>query len=142
MNTQESGPRRQRAAAYGVALDGAGAVLLVHGIRGKWYLPGGGIRHGEHPTDALQREFGEETGLSVLIDSLVTVISDLVTQDGVTWHSIRLVYRVTVSGGILRAEIGGSTAEPRWVAMHAARELPLMPFVADVLADMAGPLRP
>lgn len=129
--------RRQRVAAYGVALDEAGAVLLVHGIRGRRYLPGGGIRHGEHPVEALQREFGEETGLVIAVGNLITVMSDLTTQDKVTWHSIRLVYRVTVRDGTLRAEISGSTVEPRWMTLHAAQRLALMPFVADVLAKMA-----
>lgn len=128
--------RRQRVAAYGVARDDAGAVLLVRGVRGRWYLPGGGVRHGEHPVEALQREFGEETGLTVVVEDLITVMSDLVPEDDVMWHSVRLVYRVTVVGGLLRAEIGGSTVEPRWAAISDGLDLPLMPFVADILGGM------
>ena len=62
--------QRRRIGAYGVCQDADGRVLLARGsARGRrpgvWQLPGGGVEHGEHPADAVVREFAEETGLTV-----------------------------------------------------------------------------
>lgn len=59
---------RRYVGAYGVLVRDS-AVLLVKKMRGPYVgsldLPGGGIEHGEHPDDAVRREFEEETGLLV-----------------------------------------------------------------------------
>ena len=39
--------------------------LVVQEEDGRWELPGGGIDHGELPTDALRREINEEMSLTV-----------------------------------------------------------------------------
>lgn len=62
--------QRRRIGAYGVCHDGDGRVLLVRAsarsVRpGTWFLPGGGLAHGEHPADAVVREVAEETGLQI-----------------------------------------------------------------------------
>jgi len=63
----EGAERRQRVAAYGVCIDASGRVLLARAalsltIAGRWFLPGGGLDHGESPVAGLEREFEEETG--------------------------------------------------------------------------------
>ena len=60
-------PRAQRFAAYAVANDRGGRLLLTriaHGYpdAGRWHLPGGGTDYGEQPAAALIRELAEETG--------------------------------------------------------------------------------
>lgn len=64
---------RRRRAARVVLVDGAGRVLLLRNSpdldsdgRGYWYLPGGGIRHGESIEAAAGRELREETGIRAL----------------------------------------------------------------------------
>jgi ADP-ribose pyrophosphatase YjhB (NUDIX family) len=49
------------------AFDEHGRVLLVRHSYGPpvWTLPGGGIRRGEHPEQAMLREIGEELGCSL-----------------------------------------------------------------------------
>ena len=47
-------PERQRIAAYGVCVDPQGRLLLARAapalsLRGRWFLPGGGVDHGETP---------------------------------------------------------------------------------------------
>ena len=47
----------------GPAAAGPGRPSLT--LRGRWFLPGGGVQHGENPADALRREIAEESGLTV-----------------------------------------------------------------------------
>jgi len=124
----------RRITAYGVCLDAEGRVLLTHSspladLPDVWQLPGGGIDHGEHPADAVVREFFEETGLVVAVTGLRAVISD------VLWgrHTDRVIYDVAVRGGTLRNEPDGTTDLATWFAMSEVPELELMSFTAETL---------
>ena len=46
-----------------IIISGSGRLLLGINQEGNYMLPGGGIKEGEHPVDALLREIKEETGL-------------------------------------------------------------------------------
>jgi len=129
----------RRVGAYGVCRDGAGRVLLAHNSRlssfpGLWTLPGGGVDQGEHPDDAVVREFAEETGLRVRIDGLRTVTADVARLPGGDLeHTDRIVYDVTVVGGSLRDEAEGTTDLVAWVEPAELAGRPLMPFTARLL---------
>ena len=74
--------QRRRIAAYGLCRDDEGRVLLVRASErsanaGRWFLPGGGVEHGEHPADAVVREFAEETGLRVAVLGVRDVVTDV-----------------------------------------------------------------
>ena len=72
--------KKQRVAAYGVCINDDDEILLARwlGPNGKrWILPGGGIDHGEHPHDAVIREFEEETGFQVEVLRLIGIDSEL-----------------------------------------------------------------
>jgi 8-oxo-dGTP diphosphatase len=123
-----------------VCRDGEGRTLLTRNspaseFAGLWSLPGGGVEQGEHPDDAVVREFAEETGLTVRIDALRTVTADVVRlpRRGDLEHTDRIVYDVSPYGGELRAEIGGTTDLVAWVGRAELDRLTLMPFTADVL---------
>ena len=104
----------QRVAAYGLARDDD-RLLLVQIGSGEWMLPGGGVEHGEHPEQALVREWREETGLDVVPGALLHVGSDHRTiRRNTDFHCVYLVYAVTVTGGTLRAEPDGTTTAPTW----------------------------
>ena len=136
----------RRISAYGVVHDDSGRLLLVRGsdqstFPGSWNLPGGGIEHGESPTNALTREFVEETGLTVEVDSLVDVRSDLVlspTGDRLT-HFDRIVYDVRVTGGEVRDEAEGTSDGARWFAKDELSEITLLPWLARFLDYPTGP---
>jgi 8-oxo-dGTP pyrophosphatase MutT (NUDIX family) len=131
--------RRQRVAVYGVCRDAGGRYLLVRAaahltVAGDWFLPGGGIDHGEDPETALRRELVEETGLVVEVGPLLGVLSDVFDlPDGTSLHTVRLVYRIEATAGELRPEVGGSSDEARWVPPDEARGLPLRPYVRTAI---------
>jgi 8-oxo-dGTP diphosphatase len=135
-------PERQRIAAYGVCVDGEDRLLLARAapslrMQGRWFLPGGGVDHGEHPTDACRREFEEESGLTVVLGPLLDVLSDVrMLHEGVNLHTVRLIYRVESWEGTLRAETGGTTDAIRWVERGELATLPLAHYVEKVVATL------
>jgi 8-oxo-dGTP pyrophosphatase MutT (NUDIX family) len=117
-------------------------VLLVRAARyltvaGRWFLPGGGIDHGEEPIAALRREFAEETGLDVEVGALRGVLSDVFTlPDGASLHTVRIVHSIDSYSGTLRDEEGGSSDAARWIGPDELGGLPLAPYVRRALAEL------
>ncbi len=147
-------PRRMtRVAAYALCVD-ADSLLLTRiapgataSSDGMWTLPGGGIEFGEDPRDGAIRELEEETGLTGEILELAGVDSwagnfvhpeDSVPTD---FHAIRIIYRVRVTGGELRDEIGGSSDTAAWVPSADLTSLPLveLAWTGARLAGLASP---
>lgn len=105
-----------------------------HGDSGKWMLPGGGIEHGEQPSEAVVREMAEETGYTVVVDRLLEVGSDhRLLPSGVDFHGVFVLYAVSVIDGELRAEVTGDTTAPSWVSLEALRDLPVLAAVRGML---------
>src|SRR5690348_17774749 len=121
----------RRIAAYAVCVDRSD-ILLVRasarsGTPGVWSLPGGAVDHGEHPYDTVVRETAAETGLSVAVVRLRDVLADMraLPGRGVTIHTDRLLYEVSVRGGALRDRVGQPTDLARWLTREEAAALPL-----------------
>jgi 8-oxo-dGTP pyrophosphatase MutT (NUDIX family) len=127
-----------RVAAYALCTDGD-AILLTRiapgataSSDGMWTLPGGGVHFGEDPRDAALRELTEETGLTGEITALADVDSwsgqFVHPDDGVLtdFHAVRIIYRVAVTGGELRVEVGGSSDACAWVSRADLGGLPLV----------------
>jgi 8-oxo-dGTP diphosphatase len=130
--------QRRRIAAYGLCHDDQGRVLLVRASArsarpGTWFLPGGGIEHGEHPADAAVREVAEETGLAVKIVRVRDIAAELVTRPPYLEHTDGVIYDVAVTGGTLRGEVAGSSDLARWVPPAETATLPLSRFAAQAL---------
>src|SRR4051812_10302770 len=130
----------RRIAAYAVSTDDEGRVLLVRasprsGTPGVWSLPGGAVDHGEDPNHTVVRETAAETGLSVAVWGLRDVLADMrsVPHRGVTIHTDRLVYQVTIRGGTLCDRVGQPTDLARWHTLEEAERLRLRPFTAATL---------
>lgn len=130
----------RRIAAYAVCTDTTGRVLLVRastrsGTPGVWSLPGGAVDHGEDPFHTVVRESAAETGLSVAVGRLRAVLADMraLPHRGITIHTDRLIYEVSVRGGTLCDRVGRQTDLARWLSVEQARRLPLRPFTAAAL---------
>lgn len=132
--------RRQRVAAYGIVRDASGRLLLVRAapyltVAGWWFLPGGGVEHGEDPVESLRREVREETGLAIASTTLLGVLSDTwPIPDGTLLHTVRLVYRVGTWTGELRPEASGSSDDAAWFEPEELAQVPIVRYAREALA--------
>ncbi|GAA2617328.1 NUDIX hydrolase [Streptomyces axinellae] len=121
-----------RPAAYAVCTDG-GRVLLARHVPPKgetdWTLPGGRVEHTEDPFDAVIREVAEETGCDAVVERLLGVDSRVIPAaernvPGDREHqNVGVVYQVRLTGGELRPEPNGETAESVWTPLPAVAGL-------------------
>ncbi|MFF3290305.1 NUDIX domain-containing protein [Streptomyces sp. NPDC003023] len=121
-----------RLAAYAVCIEGD-RVLLAHAVKPggemTWTLPGGGVEHTEDPFDAVIREVAEETGLDAVVERLLGVDSRVVpaaerrVPGRPELHNVGIFYRVRVTGGRLRPEPNGETAESLWTPIPEVARL-------------------
>ena len=137
----------QRICAYGVHV-ADGSILLVRAsaiteVAGRWFLPGGGVDFGEHPTAALRREVAEETGLATSVGEHLGVVSDIRTRrSGVKVHSVRMIFALSEVAGELVHETTGSSDLARFVPIEEARTLPLAHYVVEGARFMGLDLTP
>lgn len=114
-----------RPAAYGIIIQ-EGKILMVPQWDG-YDLPGGGVDIEELGEEAVVREVKEETGLDVIVDTLVTTRESFFTfrRKGKHTHSIAFYYTAHVVGGELSEEgfVGGEKEY-----MHLAEWIPLEKF--------------
>lgn len=108
----------------GVILDDAGRALLFHHTyrtKTAWGTPGGWMRRGESPRDALAREVREESGFKIEVFGPLAVETDP--------GSVRMeiIYAARHVGGVFRAS--GEIDEARWFAP------------GDALPDQMKPLQ-
>ncbi|MFH9425721.1 NUDIX hydrolase [Streptomyces sp. NPDC017529] len=110
-----------RLAAYAVCIED-GRVLLARHVppvgQSNWTLPGGRVEHAEDPFDAVIREFAEETGCEAVVERLLGVDSRVIpaveARTGAEHQNVGIFYRVRITGGRLRPEPNGETAESVW----------------------------
>ncbi|MFC0625364.1 NUDIX hydrolase [Kribbella deserti] len=138
-----------RLAAYAVCIVDA-RVLLARYVPPKgertWTLPGGGVDHGEDPFDAVIREVAEETGHDAVVERLLGVDSRLIPAaerllGGADHQNVGVFYQVRITGGELRPEPNGETAEAAWIPIPEVARLRRSALV-DVGLTLAQTLPP
>jgi 8-oxo-dGTP diphosphatase len=138
----------QRVAAYAVVSSARGLLLTQLSDRtnapGQWGLPGGGIDPGEDPVDAVVRECWEESGQHVQ----VTGLAMMQTSHWVgrapggrveDFHAVRIIYRATCPEPTdpVVHDVGGTTADARWVHPAELGDLPLTTGWHSVLVALS-----
>lgn len=110
----------------GIVLNTKGEVLLFkHTYRSHaWSLPGGYLKAHEHPTEGLEREIMEESGLVVSMDKLVKIRADR--------ESARL--EICYSGVLIGGEFG-ATGEVGEYGFFAQDKMPLLRSNQVILID-------
>lgn len=126
-----------RASAYALAIH-EGHVLLTQLAHfctraGHWTLPGGGIDHGEQPVETLLREVHEETGLTAADPQILYAHTYSETSSRGDFLAVQIVYTATVRGTPVVQELGGSTADARWIPLDQVAELPTVGLVTAAL---------
>lgn len=118
--------RLQRLAAYAVIRRGQAILLtristLGHHT-GSWTLPGGGVDHGESPSDALAREVAEECGVECRVGGLLGVHDVHFSGTAPSgrhedFHGIHLMFSATVADDAepRPVELDGTTDAAAWV---------------------------
>ncbi len=120
-------------------------MLLTHGsprsaFPGYWSLPGGTVEQGEEPGKTVVREYAAQAGLHVDVTGLRTVVADLARLPAALEHTDRILYDITVRGGTLADERGGTTDQAIWLTSYELAGLPMLPFTAAALgAGVPGP---
>ena len=137
-----------RLAAYAVCVDG-GRVLLARYVSPKgdgegpgtwWTLPGGRVEESEDPFDAVIREVAEETGCDAVVERLLGVDSRVIPAEestsGYEHQNVGVFYGVRITGGVLRPEPNGETAESVWTPFAEVAGL-LRSVIVDVGITLA-----
>ena len=115
----------QRLAAYAVCID-RDCVLLALAVsptgERTWTLPGGRVEQDEDPFDTVTREVAEETGCTGEVVRILGVDSRLIPAadrlPGLPDHqNVGIFYAVRITGGTLRPEPNGDTAESVWTPL-------------------------
>ncbi|MEE1156554.1 MAG: NUDIX domain-containing protein [Methanobrevibacter sp.] len=89
----------------------------------KWEIPGGKVKKGEFFDQALKREFIEETGLEINIDSLYNVIQNeyVACKTNEKVKSIQLIMKVSSASD--EVTISAEHDEYKWFTKDELKEL-------------------
>jgi len=121
-----------RLAAYAVCIEDE-RLLVARYVSpeggSNWTLPGGRVEHGEDPFDTVIREVAEETGLDAVVerllgvDSRVIPVAELRVPGPLPHQNVGIFYLVHITGGHLRPEQNGETAESVWTPIPCVARL-------------------
>ena len=109
-----------------------GSLLLVrHTYKSGWGVPGGLVKAGEHPVDAVVREAREEVGVAVEVTGEPAVVVDPPTR------RVDVIYPCRVVPGT-SGDAAPRSVEIAEVVWHRADALPpLQPEAAGAIAALA-----
>ncbi|MBI3840853.1 MAG: NUDIX hydrolase [Thaumarchaeota archaeon] len=136
MRTEREYPSRPLVGAGAVVHRGPTVLLLKRKFppnEGKWAIPGGLVELGESTQLAALREVEEETGLSVELEGLLDVSSDI--HSGVhgtpRFHYVLVDYAARAPAG--RVELNGESSAFGWFTHSETRRLRMSEGTRQVL---------
>jgi len=117
-----------------------GAILLQrHPQATKWGLPGGAIEIDESITEALEREFIEETGIEVKPLQILAAEDGYFYMHDRGYKAIAMLYKVEMVGGkILANGNGEDTVEVKFVQLSELKSEDLLPFFRSLSLSYLG----
>ncbi len=126
--------------ASGILIEGGKALLVFHEKLGVWLYPGGHVEEGETPSEAVVREFREETGLEVEpVGPRRGVSSNDVVEEPLPLAILREVVRYPTETHIhydlvfLVKRVGGSLRQGVWFSREELDNIKTYPNVREVL---------
>lgn len=120
MNTNKPRAKKRYVAVVAIIFDSNGKVLLTRRnepksthAHGKWQFPGGGIKFGEHPKEALFREIKEEIGITIqLLSEEPLVHSQVFEHENI--HVVLLGYPARYLNGTIDITHDKATDAASW----------------------------
>lgn len=130
----------ERPSVYGICIQNDKILLTKDIWSHKWGIPGGGIDSGETPENALEREFLEETAITISIGNkavLTDVTYFLGDGENKPWKTLRSVYLVTPTGGHLQNNgTPGELLEAKYIQIEEAKDFLRMSKNNKAIADL------
>ncbi|MCI4464256.1 MAG: NUDIX domain-containing protein [Thermoproteus sp.] len=114
---------RKCVVASGILIEGGRALMVYHERLGVWLYPGGHVEQGETPSEAVVREFREETGLVVEpVGTTLGISGDGVVEEPLPFAILRETVRYPHETHIhydlvfLVRRLGGSLNNGMWIS--------------------------
>lgn len=131
---------RERTAAYGIYIKDNQLLLIQDTWSKLWELPGGGLEEGEGIEQGLQREFKEETGLTIAGEmTFITKYSNyfLSTQIKEPWHATRIFYKVSVvDGELLKGSNGDDVIQAKFYTLDSLKHVAMNEKIREIILQM------
>ena len=100
-------------------------------MRGKWIIPGGGVKFGETTEQAALREIKEETNLDVDIKRFIG-FKEVINVPG-NYHSVVFFYLATPKHDDVLAE--GDVSQAKYFTLEEIKELDILPAVEFAMRE-------
>ena len=135
---------KTRTGVYGVIINDNKIALVKKkngGYKGKYDLPGGGIKHKEDVISALKREIKEEIGRDVVNYKLLNVYTHNIywqmdNGDYEDLHQIGIIYIVKIDSLDLVSIDEYDTEYSKWIDINNIKEEDVTPFTWYALKEI------
>ncbi len=97
-----------------------------------WNLPGGGIKFGETPEEALIREMREEIGVEIEIKSL---LPKLFSETRARWQGIFLCYLSVIKNDRSKIVLNYEADEFGWFTTSEVKKLKFLPLADKICIE-------